>query len=285
MTPGEQAVRRHLQHLALEGNSPNTIRHRGNAVTRLARALPVPVLAATPDMLYEWRAGLTGANVTVACYLSHVRSFYRWAVAEKLIRENPVLAVPVPKLPRRLPRPIPEADLMHALACATHVMPQRLMLVLGGWCGMRIGEIAGLKVENLRLHDTPPVVIISAESAKGNKERVVELSPFVIAELAAARLPRSGHVLTDANGQPYDPAVASAMANAHLRGCGTKSTIHATRHRFASLLYQETHDLRLVQELLGHASQETTARYAAFSRTGATAAVAALPVPEEVTAA
>src|SRR5215813_6252865 len=279
MTNGEQAVKRHLKHLALQGMSPYTIRRREQALLRLAKSLPVPLLEATPDQLYEWRAGMTNGNGTIACYLSHVKMFYRWAADEGLIPANPVTAVPVPRLPKRYPRPIPEADLMHALALASPQSPIRLMLVLGGWCGMRAGEVAGLRVENLRMHDTPPVVIISAETAKGQRERIVELAPFVLAEIALARLPLSGHVFTDAHGQPFEPWFVSRMTNEHLRGSGTKSTFHCLRHRFASLLYQGTLDLRLVSELMGHASQSTTANYAAFSRTGAAAAVASLPVP------
>jgi integrase len=278
-TPGEHAMKRHLKHITLEGKSPYTIKRREQALNRLAKALPVPLLEATPDMLYEWRAGLTSGNGTIACYLSHIKAFYRWAADEGLVPANPVTAVPVPRLPRRYPRPIAEADLMHALALTTHQTPLRLMLVLGGWCGMRAGEVAGLRVENLRVNDTPPVVIISAESAKGSRERVVELSPFVIAEIRAARLPLSGYAFTDAQGHPYDPWFVSRMTNDHLRGSGTKSTFHCLRHRFASQVYQQTRDLRLVQELMGHATQATTANYAAFSRTGATAAVASLPVP------
>ena len=56
-------------------------------------------------------------------------------------------------------------------------------------------------------------------------------------------------------------------------------TLHQCRHRFASVLYQQTHDLRLVQELLGHQSPETTAGYAAYDRAGAADAVNAIPTP------
>lgn len=281
MTPAEQAVKRHLRHLELEGLSPNTIRNRRLALTRFARVLPVPLLDATRDHVYEWRAGLTTGNGTIAYEVSHIKSFYNWACGNGIVASNPVASVPVPRLPRRFPRPIPEADLMHALSLTTPAMPVRQWLVLGGWCGLRCREIAGLRVENLRLHDTPPVVIVSAESAKGSRERVVQLSPWVVREIEAARLPRSGWAFPDANGQPLEPWLLSRLGNEHLRGSGTKSTMHQLRHRFASQLYQATKDLRLVQEMLGHASQSTTANYAAFSRSGASAAVAALPVPEE----
>jgi integrase len=287
MTPAENAVRRHLKHLALEGKSPYTIRRRDQALTRLARwlwarPLPCDLLDATPEHLYEWRAGMTTGNGTIACYLSHVKSFYEWAKDERIIAANPMAAVPVPKLAKRGARPIPEPDLMHALALTTHEMPVRQWLVLGAWCGLRCGEIAGLRVENLRLHDSPPVVIVSAESAKGQKERVIELSPFVVAEMEAARLPLSGFAFTDANGHALDPWFVSRAGNEHLRGSGTKSTMHHLRHRFATQLWQATLDSLLVKELMGHSTLAQIANYAAFSRTGAAAAVASLPVPGEL---
>jgi integrase/recombinase XerC len=272
-------VRRHLKHLTLEGKSRYTIERREQALARVAAALPVPLLDATGDHLYQWRAGLTIKPASVACYLSHIKSFYAWAKDEGLVEENPMKGVPVPKMPDRIPRPIPEADLMAALDATTHKMWLRPAFVLGGWCGLRVGEIAGLRVENLRLHDLPPVVIVSAESAKGRKERVVELSPFVVRELFAYDLPLAGYAFTDAYGRPFTPWFMSRTLNEHLRGCGTKARFHDLRHRFASQMYQATKDLRLVGDLMGHVSPSTTAKYAAFSRAGVTAAVAALPFP------
>ena len=285
MNPAEMAVRRHLKHLALEGKSPITIRHRRDAIARLEKVLPVPLLEATADHLYEWRASLDHKPGTIALYVSHVKCFYDWCVSQNppLVAVNPAASTPAPKLPRRFPRPIPEPDLMHAVNSATHSMVVRPWLVLGAWCGLRCKEIAGLRVENIRLHDDPPVLIVASESAKGGNERVIELSPFVVAELGAANLPSSGFAFPDSHGQAREPWSVSRIGNEHLRGCGAKGqTMHSLRHRFASQMYQATHDLRLVQELLGHATQATTANYAAFSRTGATAAVAALPTPHEL---
>jgi integrase/recombinase XerC len=282
VSAAELAVRRHIKHLSLEGKSTYTIIRREQAISRLEKHLPVPLLEATPDMLYEWRASMTVKPASVACYLSHVKSFFAWAVTEGLVGENPMAGVPVPKMPNRFPRPIPEADLMAALDATTSKMWIRAGLVLAGWCGLRVGEIAGLRVENLRLHDTPPVVIVSAESAKGRKERVVELSPFVVREMFAYDLPLAGYAFTDAYGRPFTPWFMSRTLNEHLRGCGTKSRFHDLRHRFASQAYQATKDLRLVQELMGHSAPSTTAKYAAFSRAGAAALVAAIPVPGQL---
>jgi len=73
--------------------------------------------------------------------------------------------------------------------------------------------------------------------------------------------------------------VISHVANRHLAECGAGCTLHQLRHRFGSVLYQQTRDLRMVQELLGHADPATTAGYAAWDRAAAAGAVAALPAP------
>jgi len=279
-TAGDKAVTAHLRHIRNEGKAEHTIKGRELTMKRLARALPVPLLDATADDLYAWRDGLTHLKgSTVACYASAVIAFYRWAAKQGLIPADPTTDLPVPPVRRRSPRPIPEADLMLALAHTTPAMRVRQAMVLGGWAGLRSCEIAGLRVENLRLRDTPPVVIVSRESSKGAHERVVELSPFVVAEMEAAKLPSHGLAFPAANGGQLSANFLCHQVNDHLHACGTASTFHCLRHRFASQLYQATHDLRLVQEMLGHASQSTTAGYAAFSRRGATHAVAALPVP------
>lgn len=280
MDANERAVKAHMDYLKQFARSPHTMRHRKHTLDRLAAALPVPLLEATYEMLYEYRAALTKANNTVAAEMSHIKSFYRWAAEARppLIEESPAAGVPVPKLPRRFPRPIPEADLMLALSYASSRV--RPWLVLAGWCGLRCQEIAWLRVENLRLRDTNPVVIVSTESAKGGNERVVDLSPWVVRELQAARLPLSGYAFTDVNGQPFEPYAVSRIANAHLRGCGISSKFHDLRHRFLTQIQAAGHDILVTQYLAGHATPTSTAGYAAFSRTGATAAVAALPVPE-----
>lgn len=286
-TPSAQAVRKHLKHLEDKGLSPYTVGRRAQALDRLAKMLPVPLLEATPDHLDEWRASLRGRkNSTIACYISHVRSFYDWCVKDvrpPLLAENPASGVATPKVPVKLPHPIPEADLMLALSYAGEQL--RPWIVLAGWCGLRCQEIAWLRVENLRLRDTPPVVIVSAEAAKGITERTVDLAPWVVKELHAARLPASGYAFTKADGQPFSPHAVSLIANAHLKGCGIPSKFHNLRDRFLTQVYAAGQDILITQQLAGHSSPTMTARYAAYSRTGAAAAVAALPTPTQESAA
>jgi integrase len=203
-------------------------------------------------------------------------------VKEGLIAENPADALPVPRLARRVPRPVSEQDLMEALAAAPRRI--RCWLVLAAWCGLRTKEVALLRVENILVTASPPVLIVAADATKGRTERVVPLSAFVLAELAAARLPASGYAFRRMDGRPgpNEPWRVSQLANKHLHECGVQSTLHALRHRFGTETYRASRDLRAVQELLGHASPSTTAAYAAYDRPLARAAVDALPVPERL---
>jgi integrase/recombinase XerC len=268
----------HLAYLALRGLSSRTITERRRFLVRLTRILPVPLLLATPEDLLAWRASLRVTRAVVGHYVSHARQFYEWAAAEGLAACNPAAGLPVPKRPRRLPRPISEDDLMAVLAAAPERI--RLWLVLAGWTGMRACEIAYLRCENIRLGPVPCILIV-ADATKGLSERTIPLCPFAAAELAAAGLPRRGWAFLRYDGKPgpNTPGVVSKLACRHLHECGLPDTLHQLRHRMLTMSYRATHDLRLVQELAGHADPATTAVYTAYDNAEAIAAVAALPVP------
>lgn len=273
-----EAVRRHLQHLRLQGLSEDTITARRRALIRLRTHLRSDLTEATADQLMAWREGLTVAPKTIGTYISHVSRFYDWAVGDGLLPANPARGLPVPRPPRRLPRPIAEQDLMAAVAGA----PERIRpwLVLAGWAGLRAKEIALLRRENVLDHTPQPMIIVAADATKGITERIVPLSAFVLAELAAV-LPGRGWVFRRADGRPGPnaPWTVSHLANEYLHEMGISATLHQLRHRFGSSTYQATKDLRLVQELMGHLRPETTAGYAAYDQASAAAAVEALPVP------
>jgi integrase/recombinase XerC len=272
-------VAAHLRHLQLLDHTPGTIYCRSRALARLAAVLPVPLLEAAPADLMIWRAGLSVGPATIAAYVSHARAFYAWALAEHLIDASPAAGLPVPRLPRRLPRPIGEDDLMTAVTAA----PDRIRpwLVLGSCCGLRAKEIALLRRECVLETRSPAMVLVAADATKGRTERLVPLSRFVVGELQAAGLPRAGWVFRRRDGQPgpNQPWIVSQLSNAYLHSLGIAATLHQLRHRFATVLYAQGHDLRRVQEYLGHAHVNTTALYVDYDQAGGAAAVEALPIP------
>jgi integrase len=291
----ESVLAAHAAHLRLLGRSKRTIYDRRRAVIRLAAWLAThnaltsqdkgaseQVLHAAPADLAAWRAGLTVGDRAVVGYCGHVREFYAWAVTLGLRPDNPAQGLPLPSLPRSVPRPVSEEDLGQALAAAdARVRP---WLVLAGWAGFRACEIARLRRDRVLDTARPPMLLIARDATKGRHERMIPASAFVLAELRLAGLPASGWVFARHDGKPGPnaPWLVSQLANQCLRDAGSAATLHQLRHRFLTMVYRDTHDLRLVQDLAGHSSPSTTAGYAAFDRSEAAAAVESLPAPQRL---
>lgn len=269
----DRSVTEHVVWMRLRRLSDATVDLRLVALRSLTRSAGRPPLLCTVADLDVWQRGLTVADASRASYVSQVASFYAWAVEHSLIGEDPSVVLVSPQLPRRVPRPIAEADLELAIAAA----PDRIApwLELAAYAGLRAGEIAHLTRPDVIDHADPPVLLVRG---KGNKERIVPLSPRVGTALQRHGLPDSGWVFLRADGRPGPnrPNMVSVLAAAHLHDLGIPASLHMLRHRFATVLYQQTHDLRMVQELLGHSSPTTTALYTAWSQDRAAAAVAAL---------
>ncbi len=270
---------RHLDWMRMKGMSEATVQCRRYAVERMGRAMPVPVIEAGKDHLMAWRGSLAVADGTAAAYICHARELYKWLIAEGFREDNPAMTLPVPKVGRRLPRPISESDLMTALDAAPGRI--RIWLVLAAYCGLRAKEIALIRRESIMETARPPVLLVTARATKGRHERIIPLSSWVIAELARADLPASGFAFRRMDGLkgPCKPWLISHLANEFLHQTGTASTLHSLRHRFGTATYAAGRDLRVVQELLGHVSPVTTSGYTAFSNADAAAAVESLPVP------
>jgi integrase/recombinase XerC len=274
----------HLEALRLRGHTPGTIYARRRALARMAAAIPVPLLEATGADLRAWRAGLAVTPDSVRSYCSHAKHFYAWAVREGLRPDSPAGGLDIPRRVTRLPRPIGEDDLMHAV---TNAPPRvRPWLVLAGWAGLRACEIAGLRRERILDTARPPVLLVASDATKGRRERAVPMAAFVAAELRLAHLPRTGIVFRRPDGRPNTPSDISHVANRYLRSVGVDATLHQLRHRFATAMYIASgYDLRMVQDLLGHKDPSSTALYAAWNRAGAADVVNALPAPQRLSIA
>lgn len=280
----DDVVDRHIAELAQRRRTDGTIYARRRAIARMSAAIGVPLLQVTAADLTEWLDDLDVVDNTIVHYASHARCFYRWAERKRLIGHNPMDEVIVPVLVRGLPRPISEEDLMAAVAGAPQ--PIRIWLVLAGWEGLRAKEITLLRRENVLDTATPPVLIISPDATKGHRGRIIPLCSFCLSELHAFGMPRAGYLFRRKDGRPGPnrPAVISHVSAAYLHESGYDATIHRFRHRFGTKTYQVKRDLRLVQELMGHADPATTAGYAAYCQADAVDVVEALPVPARLRA-
>lgn len=252
----------------------STVAYRLIRLRALARHLaPTELLDADRADLVAWQTAqthLVAGSLNVAT--SIVVCFYTWAHEEGLTATNVAGRLPRPVVPRRLPRPISEADL--ALGITLSAQPYRVMLALAAYAGLRCCEISRLSREDIHDEADPPFLHVTG---KGSKERAIPLGPVLLAELHAYGLPRAGHVFGRMDGHPGPPSPnrVSQMIATHLDSLGVSATAHRARHRMATVAYRATRDLRAVQTLLGHASPVTTSIYAAFADDALTAAALA----------
>jgi integrase/recombinase XerD len=205
-----------------------------------------------------------------------LRGFYRFCFAEGLIATDVAARFDLPRRPRLLPEvlSVEEVDaLLSAQAGDTGVgLRDRALLELLYSSGLRISEALGLDREDLSLEEAFVRVV-----GKGDRERLVPVGEVALdwlrryidgprpGWLAAAedRSSRGGPLFMSERGRRLDRRRAWEMLVATARLAGLKQGIspHTLRHSFATHLLEGGADLRIVQELLGHASISTTQLY------------------------
>jgi integrase/recombinase XerD len=208
---------------------------------------------------------------SVARTLSAVRSFHRFLLREGVTPDDPAAAVRRPKLPRSLPRPLPVEDVGRLLETPDASTPvgvrDRAILELLYGSGLRISELTGLDVDDLDLEEGSLRVL-----GKGGKEREVPLGSFG-RDAVAAYLTRGrpalatgasrGALFLNARGGRLSRQSCARLLGRYVRlaGIDRRVTLHTLRHSFATHLLEGGADVRVVQELLGHASVSTTQIY------------------------
>lgn len=282
ITESEQAaiLLRHLNHLRARGLAPIYIDQRRRVLRGLGAAIGKNLMDITIEDLAEWQAQGLGTRTTGRSrntLLSHVREFYRWCHAEEFTPDDRGRKIVRSKQARLVPRPIGEGALQVAIGLA----PPRVkpMLLLAAYEGLRACEIANLRREDVRDHDSPETIVVLG---KGSKERVLPVSQHVLMALHEHGMPARGAIFTmwtnkGPTSQPISPHRVSATCNAYLAEINAGATLHQLRHRFGTqALRLSGGDLRLTQELLGHASPATTAIYTQWATDRASSVIDAL---------
>ena len=203
--------------------------------------------------------------------IAALRAFYRFAENEKLLPANVAEHLSLPRRWKRLPKALTSREIDKLLAPETPETPQNLcdqaVLELAYASGLRLAELRNARLEHLHL-DASFINVIG----KGNKERVVPLGRKAVAALerylnvARPRLvtPRStANVFLTTRGTPFAPVTLWLRIKQRVRRAGMARNVtpHMLRHSFATHLLDHGADLRVIQELLGHASISTTEVY------------------------
>ena len=203
--------------------------------------------------------------------IAALRAFYKYAENEKLLPQNAAENLSLPRRWKRLPKALTDEEIKKVLAPETPEIPETLrdqaILELAYASGLRLSELKNLRLEQLHLEAGFINVI-----GKGNKERVVPVGRKAVQALNryldAARpkfvTPKSpAAVFLTKRGTPFASVTLWLRIKNRVRRTGIARNItpHMLRHSFATHLLEHGADLRVIQELLGHANISTTEIY------------------------
>jgi len=212
---------------------------------------------------------LSGESVYLE--IAALRAFYKFAENEKFLPANIAENLSLPRRWKRLPKALSNDEIKKLLMPENPETPEGLcdqaILELGYASGLRLSELKNLRLEQLHL-DAGFINVIG----KGNKERVVPVGRTAVAalnryiEVGRPKLvtPKSpANVFLTQRGTPFAaPTLWLHIKNRVARaGVARNITPHMLRHSFATHLLEHGADLRVIQELLGHANISTTEVY------------------------
>lgn len=292
MTPTlSVAADRYLDHLTVErGLSEHTIsayrRDLRRYVTFLAsRGIERPA-AVDPSTVRSFMASVSAgvhgpdarpyAARSVARALSSVRSFHRFLVRDGMTEHDPAREISSPRLPRTLPRPLTVGEVERLLEDAADPdargLRDRAILEMLYGAGLRISELVALDVDDVDLEAGAVRAM-----GKGSKQREVPIG-HLAREAVGAYLTRSrpelagaatrGALFLNARGGRLTRQGCARMLTVRASQARLESRVspHTLRHSFATHLLEGGADVRVVQELLGHASVATTQIYTLVTR-------------------
>ena len=272
----ESWIERFADHLHYERRlSPLTCRHYRRDLEALRDWCDAQALTRWAELDSEHLRTFTAAGFrrglnprSLQRRLSAIRTFFRYLRREKHVRRNPAEGLTSPKASRRLPGNL-DADRMARLLDIRGEGPlvarDRAILELLYSSGLRLGELTGLDLMSVDLKDGMLRV-----TGKGSKDRILPVGRYALEALSAwlrARPlfapPDETALFVSRRGSRLAARSVQARIDywAKRQGIDTRVHPHLFRHSFASHLLESSHDLRGVQELLGHANISTTQIY------------------------
>ena len=213
-----------------------------------------------------FRKGLSAKSIQRR--LSAARTFFRYLIREKEVQKNPVSSVSAPKGKKRLPGNL-DADRMARLldiqGDGAIVDRDRAILELLYSSGLRLAELIDLNLGDVDMQDATVRV-----TGKGNKDRIVPVGRHALKALRQWGITRGDLANADEKAifvSNRGTRISSRSVQARVKhwakrqGLDTNVYPHLFRHSFATHVLESSHDLRGVQELLGHANISTTQVY------------------------
>ena len=236
----------------LRGLTPRTLQFYEGYLTRFANTIDVHLLDVCKGDIATFLSSLDCNAGGKHAYFRVLRAFYRWAYQEELLVNNPMVNMKAPKVPAPLRHAV-ALDAIPVLLAACENLREKLIVSLLADTGLRLSELASLRVGNIDL----PVSSITVWG-KGAKERIVCFGPstkVLLEKYLDAYRPTDGLLGLKPNG------VARVLI--HLESLtGIRCNAHSFRRTFATESVRNGMNLFHVQSLLGHSSLTMTRIYA-----------------------
>lgn len=220
----------------------------------------------------SWLASLKDEGITARSInrkISTLKSFYKYSLKSGAVVQSPMAKIIAPKNEKRLPQFVDARDMGTLF---NHVefpdswegKTERLLLLVFYSTGMRLSELVQLKDSQVNASNHSLKIL-----GKGNKERVVPVSPELLKDIQAYQSERKKLyedrevVFVDGRGKPLAPRKVYSLVKKYLSLVTTieKRSPHVLRHSFATHLMNNGADLNAVKELLGHSSLAATQVY------------------------
>ena len=220
------------------------------------------------------KEGLHAASLRIATV--HLKIFFRWLTLKGRLEMDPAEPLLAPRPDQSLPETLHAREierLLESIDPNVHLgRRDRTMLELFYSSGLRLSELCGLRLEMVDLEDGFVRI-----SGKGNKTRVVRVGGMAreaITDYLAHERPKlvtkrtSSHLFLSIRGDPLSPDRVRQIVKERARLAGIEQNVypHLLRHSFATHLLEGGADLRVIQELLGHADISTTQVYTHVDR-------------------
>jgi integrase/recombinase XerD len=231
------------------------------------RGVTLPI---TSDYLADRkRAGLSAASIKLIVVA--LKIFFRFLVAKGVIERDPTEALALPRIERYLPETLNELQVEQFLekidTKAVHGLRDRAMIELLYASGLRISELANARLEDFNFEQR-----VVRVTGKGNKTRLVPvgrkaceaLETYLSTERQKLVKPRtSSEIFLSERGTKLTTARIWQIVKKHAQRAGLEKNVypHLLRHSFATHLLSNGADLRIIQEMLGHADISTTQVY------------------------
>lgn len=245
-----------------QGLALRTVDERVRSVTRFAATVD-DVAAVDHAPIVEWLATNGGgarpwSASTKATYRSALAAFFEWLVRMEYRADDPMVKVGSVRVPAREARPVDDVHLPNLLKTRMH-HTTRVMIMLAAYAGLRVHEIAKVRGE-----DVDAAARTLTVKGKGGKTVRLPLAQQLV-DVSATMPQRGWWFPTHSEAGHILPSSVSYVVSEVMKRAGVPGTAHSLRHWFASTLVDEDVDIRTVQELLRHASLQTTQIYTRIS--------------------